>query len=602
MYAGRTVRSAVRAGSKGPAYVRRLFVAFAAILMTAATLSAQLQRRTYAEATALPESENVHAGTTVRLAARVKIADGFHIQSNRPLDPSLIPARLFLDTPPGIQFTGVVFPPSIDFVIAGDPGKVFEGTILVGATITIPKDQAAGTITIPGHFRYQACNDQSCFAPTTAELGFPLTVTGPGTPIRKINAEAFKAIDFRKMDPPPTAEEAKALVISPKPPAAEPGAATTDVLALLDKFDIRGTAGGFLGADAFVKFVNDAENGVKSKGPFEGRGPLAILAIVFLGGLALNLTPCVLPMIPINLAIIGAGAQSKNKGRGFVLGAAYGAAMAIVYGVLGLIVILTAGTFGAINSTLWFNIGIAALFVVLGLAMFDVIAIDFTRWSSRITFDQERRGSVLLAFSMGALAALLAGACVAPVVIQVVVFASNMYAGGTSAALALPFVLGVGMAVPWPIAGAGMAKLPKPGAWMVRVKQAMGVFILGTAIYYGYVAYEIASARWVDPASVQASVDEQLKEGWYASPAEGLQVALRDRTPVLIDFWATWCKNCLVMDKTTLQDAGVKTALTGYTKIKYQAEAPDASPAKEVLQKVGGVGLPTYVVLTPKQD
>ena len=90
---------------------------------------------------------------------------------------------------------------------------------------------------------------------------------------------------------------------------------------------------------------------------------------------------------------------------------------------------------------------------------------------------------------MGGVAALLAGACVAPVVIQVVLFSSNLYAKGTTAALALPFFLGLGMALPWPIAGAGLAALPKPGAWMVRVKQALGVFILATAAYYGYEAY-----------------------------------------------------------------------------------------------------------------
>ena len=90
---------------------------------------------------------------------------------------------------------------------------------------------------------------------------------------------------------------------------------------------------------------------------------------------------------------------------------------------------------------------------------------------------------------MGAVAALLAGACVAPVVIQVVVFSSNLYATGTTAALALPFLLGLGMAIPWPVAGAGIAALPKPGAWMVRIKQVFGVVILGTALYYGYEAY-----------------------------------------------------------------------------------------------------------------
>jgi thiol:disulfide interchange protein len=206
----------------------------------------------------------------------------------------------------------------------------------------------------------------------------------------------------------------------------------------------------------------------------------------------------------------------------------------------------------------------------------------------------------VLAFGMGTVAALLAGACVAPVVIQVVVSASELYAGGSSTALALPFVLGLGMAVPWPIAGAGLAALPKPGPWMVRVKQAMGVFILATAAYYASVAYGILANRWVDPAEVRAGVEEQVKAGWHASLSEGLRVAERDGTLVLIDVWASWCKNCLVMDRTTLQDSAVLATLDGYTKIKFQAEDPDASPARELLQRVGAVGLPTYVILRPK--
>src|SRR4029450_11556816 len=129
------------------------------------------------------------------------------------------------------------------------------------------------------------------------------------------------------------------------------------------------------------------------------------------------------------------------------------------------------------------------------------------------------RGSFLVAFAMGGVAALLAGACVAPVVIQVVLFSSDLYAGGTRAALALPFLLGVGMAIPWPIAGAGIAALPRPGAWMVRIKQVFGAVILATAAYYGYEAYGIFSNRWVDAADVSAAVEEKLKEGWHSSLA-----------------------------------------------------------------------------------
>src|SRR6185295_13790779 len=199
----------------------------------------------------------------------------------------------------------------------------------------------------------------------------------------------------------------------------------------------------------------------------------------------------------------------------------------------------------------------------------------FSKYSAGIGAGSSR-GSFGLAFTMGAVAALLAGACVAPVVIQVVLFSSNLYATGTTIALALPFFLGLGMAIPWPIAGAGLASLPKPGMWMVRVKQAFGVFILATAAYYGYEAYSIFSNRWVDPAAVASSVEAQVQAGWHRSLGEGLDAAVRERKPVLIDMWATWCKNCLTMDNTTLASAEVQSALAGYVKIKYQAEDPES--------------------------
>ena len=231
--------------------------------------------------------------------------------------------------------------------------------------------------------------------------------------------------------------------------------------------------------------------------------------------------------------------------------------------------------------------------------MFDVLLIDFSRFSTRFQ-GAGSRGSVALAFTMGAVAALLAGACVAPVVIQVVLFSSDLYATGTRVALALPFVLGVGMAMPWPFAGAGLAALPKPGAWMVRVKQAFGVVILATAAYYGHLAYSILSDRWVDASAVTSSVDEKVKAGWHASLGEGLRAAATEQKPVLIDLWATWCKNCLTMDKTTLENDTVIAALSGYVKIKVQAEDPDDPATKAIMQRFRAVGLPTYVILKPK--
>ncbi len=545
----------------------------------------------------LVESTPSYAGTTVRLAVRVTLPEGYHVNSDVPLDEFLIPTTWTFEPPDGITAERIAFPEAHMFV-QGDVLElvVFETEFIVGAELSLAPDLAPGTYTVDSSFGYQACDDIACYAPTSESLSFTIEVVDAAEAVGAAqHGEIFAGFEF--------VDIADLAVSERVVPRIDPGAVDdASVLVTMDRFEVAATAGGYMGEEAFLEFLDAAESGEGQRGWFDDRGPLAILALILIGGMALNLTPCVLPMIPINLAIIGAGSQAGSRARGFALGGAYGLAMAAVYGVLGLVVILTAGTFGTINSSPWFNFGIATLFVVLALAMFDVLHIDFSRLQSKLTFGSGGNGSMVVAFGMGGVAALLAGACVAPVVIQVIIFSSNLYSTGTPAALALPFLLGLGMGLPWPIAGAGLSFLPKPGAWMVRVKQAFGVFILATAAYYGWIGYGLVAQRWVDADDVMGSVAELAEEGWHTTLAGALAEAEADGKLVLVDIWATWCKNCLTMDKTTLKHVDVEAALEDYVKVKFRAEDLNASPAREVMKRLGAVGLPAYGVLRPSAE
>ncbi len=334
------------------------------------------------------------------------------------------------------------------------------------------------------------------------------------------------------------------------------------------------------------------------------RGWFVALLLILGGGLLLNFTPCVLPMIPINLAIIGAGAQAQSRGRGFLLGGIYGLGMALAYGVLGVVVVLTGAPFGALNASPWFNAGIAALFVGLSLAMFGVFNIDFSAIQGRMGSPGASRNRFFAAFSLGVVAALLAGACVAPILIGVLVLAASMYQQGHTAGLLLPFLLGIGMALPWPFAGAGLAFLPKPGGWMDKVKYGFGIFILAMAAYYGHLAWSGFRATGAAPVTATASSNGTagIALGPTSTAADWQKVfddARAAGKPVLIDFWATWCKNCHAMEASTFRKPAVTDALRSFVFVKYQAEKPGETPAKEILAAFGVMGLPTYVVLEP---
>ena len=327
----------------------------------------------------------------------------------------------------------------------------------------------------------------------------------------------------------------------------------------------RRLAFGYMDAATFTAFLS----GTPTAADMLGSASVAmVFLLVLLGGLVMNLTPCVLPLVPVSLVLVG---------RGGARGAAYGLGMTLAYGAVGL-----AAAFGAIQASPWFNLVVALVFLVLGLATSEVFFIDFSRFRPRPAAGGgvvPQRG-LLGPFFLGTGTAVLAGACVAPILLATLVLTAKWFAEGRVWAVALPFVLGAGMGLPWPFITAGMSVLPRPGAWMRWVNRAFAVVLFGFAVWYGWLAWGGFTAR---AEAASAPAQESVQAG--------------DATrPRLVIVGAPWCKNCTAMERSTLKEPSVVEALSKFN-VKHVEINTFADLAN--YPELAGLdikGVPAYVV------
>ena len=213
--------------------------------------------------------------------------------------------------------------------------------------------------------------------------------------------------------------------------------------------------------------------------------PLVAVPALFAAGLATSLTPCIYPMIPITLGILGGSAASRpSRGRTAGLTLIYAAGLALVYATLGLVAGLSGTLFGTVSSNPWARFAIGNLLLLFALAMLDVIPAAaparLAAWAGRLG-----GGSYPAVFVMGATSGIVAAPCGAPAFAAVLTWVAATRSGVLG--FLYLFVFSLGMTAVLVLLGlfSGLcAALPRAGRWMEWIKTGAGVVLLGMAEYY----------------------------------------------------------------------------------------------------------------------
>lgn len=216
--------------------------------------------------------------------------------------------------------------------------------------------------------------------------------------------------------------------------------------------------------------------------------PAAALPIVYAAGVLTSLTPCVYPMIPITVALVGgqtAGARERGKLRALSLTLVYVLGLALVYALLGLAAGLTGTLFGAISTNPWLYFLMANLLLAAALMMLDVIPVPVPQRLIARAAAVGEGGRMSGAFAMGAASGLVAAPCSAPVMAAVLAWVSTTRSAGLG--FLYLFVFSFGMCTLLIAVGVSTgfaARLPRSGIWMIWIKRVLAAVLLGVAEYY----------------------------------------------------------------------------------------------------------------------
>lgn len=328
--------------------------------------------------------------------------------------------------------------------------------------------------------------------------------------------------------------------------------------------------------------------------------PVILLGAFFILGLAMALTPCVLPMLPIMSSVVFGSKnnqhQSVSKIRSAILAISYVLGMAIMYSLAGMVTAALGANIQAWLLNPWVLGVFALMLVALSASLFGFYELRLPHaWHNKIDriAGKQEGGSVLGAFFLGAISTLIASPCVTAPLAGVLAFIAQT--GSIPLGGILLFVMALGMGLPLMLFAVGARGLvPKAGPWMILIQRIFGVLLLILALW-------VVSPIFISAKSSDSSNTHQLRSGLVferistsAQLSAVLKSAAASGQPVLLDFYADWCVTCKEMELFTFSDQEVTNALKTYRLIQIDM-TKNTVDHQTILKQYGLFGPPAIL-------
>ncbi|MDZ7797690.1 MAG: cytochrome c biogenesis protein CcdA [Candidatus Marinimicrobia bacterium] len=533
----------------------------------------------------------IRAGGSRELVVEVNIKEGWHINSAETPDDYTIPATLTLENSGSFAIADINYPKGMILSTEwGGKMSLYEGDIRIPLVLYVKKDVTSGEHDLQFSFSYQGCNDITCLRPDTVKLRTSIVVNTENA-ITDTASEAGTG-------PHHTGEN-------------------------------EGNRSGYDKTEPRKQAANDKDQGIQANGPFQNKSLFLIFLLVFIMGLALNLTPCVYPLIPVTMGFFIAQKGTRSP---VLLAVMYVIGLAVTYSIIGTLAAFGGSMMGSLLAHPATLIFFSLLMLALSLSMFGLY--EFKLPDSLTRASGGSRSGAPGALIMGLTMGVVAAPCIGPFIVSLLSFVAQK--GNVVIGFFTFFILALGLGLPYLFLGifsTKISELPRSGEWLIGIRKFFALALIGMAIYFilplipGPVAGLLLPVYMIMAAVYYAVIDrsglsvpwftrlkiilsmivlaagiimlkpvsqETAKLSWDSFAGPAYHEALSEEKPLVIDFYADWCNPCKELEHITFSDPAVQEILKDFDRLKVDLTVANAK-SDSLREAFDIIGVPTII-------